>query len=169
MANIIERQVPSDALTQPLLNDGAFVDCYCIEIECEVSLSQYIFAFYTSPLFKVERALLSLITLKRTKDCEAVALSLGKTDRYSIWQVENRTADQLLLADFTGNTMSWFQVEPLFVNHSSRTRLYFGSVVMPRKVDENGKPKFGLIFHLLLKFHSLYSRALLKAAYKKVV
>ena len=46
----------------------------------------------------------------------------------------------------------------------ARTRLYFGSAVVPVKDARSGRPRFGLPFRALLGFHKLYSRVLLGAA-----
>ena len=50
---------------------------------------------------------------------------------------------------------------------ATRTRLYFGSAVIPR-VGADGERKFGLAFHALIGLHKLYSRALLKAAISRL-
>jgi len=169
MPKIIETEVPLDALSVGYLKEGAFVDCYYIDIPKEVTLEQYIQAFYTTFLFKVERSVLSLVTFTLAKDSEAVDLSLGKTERYSIWTVEKRKSDQILLCEFTENTRSWLSVKVIKVEGVITTRLYFGSVVIPKSVSENGEGNFGFIFHLLGKFHKVYSKSLLNAAYKKLI
>jgi len=165
MPKVIASELPSHALSASYKEQGAFVDCYYIDIAKDVGLDNYIQAFYTTALFKVERSLLSLATFKRTKDDEAVKLSLGESDSYSIWTVEGRQSNQIMLRDFTGNTRSWLMVEKASgggcdSNRDSEmsTRLYFGSVVVPKDVTENGAGSFGVLFHLLGKFHQVYSR-----------
>ena len=168
MPKVFESELPSNALSATYKTQGAFVDCYYSEIAKDVSLDQYIQAFYTTPLFKLERSLLSLATFKGASDHDALALSLGKSDRYSIWTVEGREANQILMRDFTGNTRSWLMVEK--ANGSEvKNRLYFGSVVVPKGKAEKGQASFGGLFHLLGKFHQVYSKALLSAAYKKLL
>lgn len=169
MSKIIETEIPFDALSAAYLDAGAFVDCYYIDIPKEVTLEQYIKAFYTTPLFKVERSILSLATFKLAKDSEAIELSLGKAKSYSIWTVENRDTDQIILCEFTENTRSWLRVNVIKTAGVTTTRLFFGSVVIPKKGSENGDVKFGFLFHLLGKFHQIYSKALLSAAYKKLL
>ncbi|MEH6450534.1 MAG: hypothetical protein V7765_17820 [Oleispira sp.] len=168
MPKVIATELPSDALSTSYQEQGAFVDCYYMDIAKDISLEQYIQAFYTTTLFKLERSLLSLATFKRTKDVEAVELSLGKSDQYSIWTVEGRESNQIMLRDFTGNTRSWLMVQKPNENQMG-TRLYFGSVVVPKSVSKNGQGSFGVLFHLLDKFHEVYSRALLNAAYRKLL
>lgn len=168
MPNVFTTELPKSALSASYQGQGAFVDCYYLDIDQDISLDKYIQAFYTTPVFKLERSLLSLATFKRTNDDDALELSLGKSDRYSIWTVEGRETNQILMRDFTGNTRSWLMVEKASDNEM-KTRLYFGSVVVPKGKTENGQASFGGLFHLLGKFHQVYSKALLSAAYKKLL
>ncbi len=167
MPKVIASELPSHALSTSYKEQGAFVDCYYIDITKDISLDKYIQAFYTTAIFKLERSLLSLATFKCTKDDEAIELSLEKSDSYSIWTVEGRQSNQIMLRDFTGNTRSWLMVEKLNENEMS-TRLYFGSVVVPKNITENKQASFGVLFHLFGKFHEIYSRALLNAAFRKL-
>jgi len=169
MSKIVQAAVPCHALSAKYMQQGAFVDCYYIDIPKEVSLDNYIKAFYTTFLFKIERTILSLATFKQAIDMHAVELSLGTSENYSVWTVEGRVSDQIMLRDFTGKTRSWLMVQKSRVNEGTFTRLYFGSVVVPKAVSANGQAKFGFIFHVLGKFHQLYSRALLNAAYNKLL
>ena len=50
-----------------------------------------------------------------------------------------------------------------------RTRLHFGSAVVPLAQAEGGKRRMGLAFHALFAFHRLYSRLLLRAACSRLV
>ncbi len=168
MPKVNECELPNIALSAGYKTQGAFVDCYYSEIAKDVSLDEYIQAFYTTPLFKLERSLLSLATFKCASDHDALALSLGKSECYSIWTVEGREANQILMRDFTGNTRSWLMVKKASAGGAG-TRLYFGSVVVPKGTSENGKKSFGNFFHLFDKFHQVYSRALLSAAYRKLM
>lgn len=167
MSKVFITELPDIALSARYQAQGAFVDCYYVDIAKDVSLQTYIQAFYTTPLFKLERSLLSLVTLKHTKDSDAVELSLGKTDHFSFWTVEGREINQILLRDLSGNTRSWLMVEKSS-DKEVKTRLFFGSVVVPKERSKNGKASFGLLFHLLDKFHKVYSRALISAAYRSL-
>ena len=167
--NINEIEVPVTALSAKYRERGAFIDCYCIDLPKDISLEQYIQSFYTTTLFKLERTVLSIATLKSASDKDAVELSLGLADKYSIWSVESRRDNQILLADFTGKTKSWLMVQRLTSTKTPMTRLYFGSVVIPKTITKNGQVSFGAVFHLLSKFHQIYSRALLKAATQQLL
>ena len=167
MPKVFESELPSNALSATYKTQGAFVDCYYSEIAKDVSLDEYIQAFYTTPLFKLERSLLSLATFKRANDDGAVELSLGKSDHYSIWTVEGRESNQIMLLDFSGNTRSWLMVEDK--KNEMGTRLYFGSVVVPKDRKNNGQASLGKLFHFFGSFHKIYSKALLSAAYRKLL
>ena len=82
------------------------------------------------------------------------------------WTVEARGTDQLLLCDFQGRTRSWLMVTP--GEHGHSTRLYFGSAVVARVDRRTGRSRMGWGFHALLGFHRLYSRALLRAAQRRL-
>ena len=83
--------------------------------------------------------------------------------------MEGQSPSELLLADFTGRTRSWLMATPVAGSDQAlRTRLYFGSAVVPRPGKGGQKPVMGWLFHALLGFHRLYSRLLLSAASRRV-
>lgn len=127
------------------------------------SHSAFVEAFYTTALFKVERLILAWFVARPSTDLQARQLAEGSTDSFAAWRVEGRAPDQLLLTDFVGRTRSWLMVAPV-PGANARTRLYFGSAVVPRGHAGKGPPRMGLAFHALLGFHKLYSRLLLRAA-----
>ena len=51
--------VPADSFLGAYAAKGAFTDCYAASVPGSVSLSEFVLAFYTTPLFKVERWLLA--------------------------------------------------------------------------------------------------------------
>lgn len=159
---------PSDALTKRDRDKGAMTDCFYIDKPGNVSLEEYISAFYTTRLFKAERAILSIVIRKPSTDKDAILLSQNKTDRFSAWTVEERTFNQILLRDFKGDTKSWLMVQPMTTKALPTTRLYFGTVVVPKKISKDGKASVSYIFHLFGGLHRIYSRALLKSAYNKL-
>ncbi len=140
---------------------GAFTDCYAVEIDGVVTLSDLVQAFYTTPLFKLERWLLARLLGLRSSDLEAEQLAEGKATSFSAWRVENRSTDQILLD--AGQTRSWLSVA--VDDRSHKTTLLFGSAVVPMRPGG----KFGLAFHALLGFHRLYSKLLLSAAKRRVI
>lgn len=139
---------------------GAYTDSYLTEIPIQVSFSDYVFAFYTTPLFKVERLILKLLVRKPSTDKDARELADGVRAQFAAWTVEARSEDQILMCDFAGSTRSWLMTVPT----ENGTRLYFGSAVVPHRISKNGKPSLGFFFTALLGFHKIYSVLLLYSA-----
>ena len=165
---IFEPELPEGALLQPYRRDGSYTDCYCMEMPRAITMAQYVSAFYTTALFKVERRILAVAVRKPSTDQDAQALALGHTSDFAAWRVEGRTGHQLLLCDFLGRTRSWLMVEPMGDDPAGPTRLYFGSAVVPKSRSAQGRASFGWAFHALGGFHRLYSKALMRAAHAKL-
>jgi hypothetical protein len=153
-------ELPPDALLQRYCASGAYADCYRADIAQPVSHADYVQAFYTSAVFKLERVILRVFAARGSTDAQAAALARGEVDVFAAWAVEGRAPNQLLLCDFTRRTRSWLMVTPL----PSGTRLYFGSAVVPVHDPRTGASRLGFSFSALLGFHKLYSRVLLSAA-----
>lgn len=165
---MIERtDLPATALLARYTSDtGAYTDCYSTTVPGVVTHERFVRAFYTGFVFRIERFLLSAFARRPSTDGDVDALASGTRDAFAAWDVEARAADQLLLRDFTGRTRSWLMVEPTW--DCRGTTLYFGSAVVP-KVHANGDRSLGRRFELLLGFHKLYSRVLLRAARARVL
>jgi hypothetical protein len=148
-------ELPRDSFLISYRERGAFADCYSTVVPGAVTLEQYVRAFYTSPLFKVERFILTWAVRKPSTDEDATRLASGAASAFSAWTTEQRSGDQLLMCDIGGRTRSWFMVTP----DTGGTRLYFGSAVVPGRDGRMGSG-----FSALLWFHKLYSLALLRAA-----
>ncbi len=166
MSTVRSCELPDDALLRKYLLDGAYADCYVIEVEQPVSQAGYVEAFYTSGVFRIERTLLAWFVSRPSTDLQARELAAGTLDSYAAWSVEARAPDQLLLCDFMGRTRSWL-MSCSDVDRQT-TRLYFGSAVVPASRHRTGKASMGLLFRALLGFHQLYSRILLRAAATRV-
>jgi hypothetical protein len=161
-------EVPPSSLLSKYKEAAGFADCYVAEVSYPVTQENFIEAFYTSPLFKVERTLLKYLAARPATDGDAKQLAGGKTGRFSAWSVEGQSPSELLLADFTGRTRSWLMAAPVStVAPAQGTLLYFGSAVVPRRGKGTAKPSMGWPFHALLGFHRLYSRLLLAAASRR--
>ena len=154
--------LPEASLLESHRRNGAYTDCYATDVPHAVSFERYVEAFYTTWLFKLERWILLLVS-KPSSDHEAARLARGEIERFAAWTVEGRAEDQVLLCDYTGRTRSWLMVRDVSEGGASRTRLYFGSAVVPRS-GPDGERKLGFPFDLLLDFHKAYSVALLHAA-----
>ncbi len=165
MAHIRPCEVPLTSLLRVYKDGPGFADCYVTEVRATVTQAMFIEAFYTSTLFKVERMLLQYLASKPASDRDAQHLAAGEVGAFSAWRVEQQSAHELLLADMTGRTRSWLMASPAqSASHPAGTLLYFGSAVVARPGAHGAKPSMGWQFDLLLGFHRLYSRLLLRAA-----
>lgn len=160
MSVIHRAALPAYALLADRARDGEYADCYVVEVPQAVSHADFVEAFYTTWLFRLERVLLAWLVSKPSTDAEARALARGERTTFAAWNVEERVGNQLVMRDFQGKTCSWLMVEPL----PASTRLYFGSGIASRVDRVTGEKRMGRGFSLLLGFHKLYSRALLGAA-----
>jgi hypothetical protein len=162
MAHIDACELPDDALLRRYLGAGAYADCYVAELARPVSQPEFVEAFYTTAVFKVERLLLSWFVARPSTDAQAAQLAGGQLGSFAAWSVEAREPDQLLLSDFQGRTRSWLMSAP--AANGRTTRLFFGSAVVPIVDRRSGEVRMGASFRALLGFHKLYSRVLLRAA-----
>jgi hypothetical protein len=166
--------LPDDAILQryrhpsSATDAGAFTDCYTLTLEGTVTLADFVNAFYTTAVFKLERIILKYLARKPSSDEEAKKLSRAEVDRFSAWAVEDRTHDQLLMCDFRGRTRSWFMVVPMSARNEVATKLYFGSAVVPAHSKQSARPEPGKAFGLLLGLHRIYSIVLLHSAGKRL-
>ena len=161
MPDVAPCAVPPGALLQRYVGQaGHYTDCFETRLRDDVTLDAFISAFYTTWLFGLERAVLTVALRRRIHDRDVAALASGGADRFAAWTVEARTPDQILLCDLRGGTRSYLAVEP---HADGGTRLLFGSAVVPSK---SGKLGFGV--KLLIPVHRFYSTALLRAACRKL-
>jgi hypothetical protein len=169
VSDVDSRPLPGHALLARYAADGSYTDCYVTEVSGAVSHAEYVEAFYTTWLFKLERRVLKWLAARPSTDKEAGELAHGAREKFAAWAVEARAADQLLVCDFQGNTRSWFMAEPALRNGGAVTRLYFGSAVLAHRDSKTGERRLKPQFRVLLGFHKLYSRALLRAARTRLV
>ncbi len=166
MFSIESCPLPAEALLRDYTRDGVYTDCFRTEVRGNPSHADYIRAFYTTRLFKLERLVLRWILSKPSSDDEAIRLANGETDRFAAWQTEKRGQDQILLTDVAGRTRSWLMIEPGDDDANRPVRLYFGSAVI--RVPRSGGAS-GLAFALLIRFHRLYSVLLLYSAKRRLL
>jgi len=156
--------IPDDVLLNNYLREGTYTDCYVTDIRGSVSHVQYVLAFYTTRVFKLERLILKLAVSRPSTDAQAKQLATGSIDEFAAWDVEARSDNQLLMCDVQRRTRSWLMVVPMEGTGGSRTRLYFGSAVVPVRNARTGMLTLGFVFRALLGFHRVYSVVLLSAA-----
>ena len=164
---ITPSDLPIGALLGTYRDAGAYTDCYAADIPQSVSHAEYVEAFYTTWVFKLERWVLAMLVAKPSTDLQAQALASGEADAFAAWSVEARTDNQLLMCDFHRRTRSWLMSVPVD-DAPAGTRLYFGSAVVPVTHARSGRSAMGLVFRALLGFHKLYSRILLRAAISRL-
>ena len=162
-------EIPPHALLRRYLDGGGFADCYAVDVAGTVTQAAFVEAFYTSSLFKIERWILKVLAASPSTDAQARQLAAGELTEFAAWTVESQTPAQLLLADVSGRTRSWLMASPTASPPAApRTRLHFGSAVVPRRAAPGEAPSLGWLFGSLLAFHRLYSRLLLRAASRRV-
>jgi len=161
MLSIKKCSVPTDTLLHRYLSNDIYADCYCTEISRHVSFPEFIFTFYTTPLFKLERFILTWTVAKSSTDKQARELADCEREDFAAWTVVNRRENEILVCDYQSRTRSWLSVVPA---GDSQTRLYFGSAVVPGPKSKKGKSSLGYMFEALLGFHRLYSVLLLYSA-----
>lgn len=130
------------------MRKGSFTDCYAKSVSVPVTLAEFIEAFYTTRLFKLERWLLAKVLSIPSSDEQALQLAQSKSKTLSAWQVELRSSQEVILAAW--QTRSWLCVRQE-AGANPCTTLLFGSAVVPVRLDG----KFGLAFHLFGGFHRL--------------
>jgi hypothetical protein len=149
---------PEHALLREYATRG-YTDGFCVEVPFALSQATYVEAFYTTWVFRLERAILALAVKRPSTDAQAAQLARRELSRFAAWDVEARGGDQLLMCDMHGKTRSWLMCEAL---DGARTRLWFGSAVTGER-DAEGATRLGGLYRALLGFHVLYSRVLLAA------
>lgn len=150
--------VPRDGLLQAYVARG-YTDCFEVMSPLEIDLGAFIDAFYTTWLFRLERAVLSVALRRRIRDADVAALAAG-ADTFAAWRVEGRADHQILLCDMAGHTRSY-----LAVSHKQGgvTRLVFGSAVVAADSGQSGG-----MMKALLPLHRFYSKCLLRLAERKL-
>ena len=149
--------VPKGALLQPYVDRAeAYTDCFSEVLPGNITLAAFVSAFYTTWLFRLERAVLTLSQRRRIRDAEVAALARGEAERFAVWRVEARSDNQILLCDISGHTRSFLAVA---AEEGGATRLLFGSAVVGDAAGE-----FPFWVNVLMPFHRVYSKALLYLA-----
>lgn len=164
-ASVHQCPLPPDAALKAYAGSGAYTDCYAVVLPRVITQVEYVEAFYTTPVFKVERWLIAKFLSRPSTDVQAQQLAQGGLNSFAAWSVEQRTSNELVLS--AGRTRSW-----LMASHApglGSTKLYFGSAVVPRRgAAATARSGMGWQFKAMLGFHRLYSRILLGAACRRL-
>ena len=145
-------EVPASSLIARYLADPAsHVDAYVAS--GDATLEAFVRAFFSTPIFRLERRLLRLAG-KMSSDAQVNDLASGAGSAMAAWVVEDRSATELLMKVPGSPIRTWLAV--------GQGELWFGSAI----VAEGGKVPF--LAKALMPFHHVYSRTLLRAAAKRV-
>ena len=161
---IRQADLPPQALLASQARSNDHLDCFTADVPVSVSLADFVAAFYTTWLFKLERVVLGMAGHPST-DHQALALANGERQDFAFWRMEAREGQQLLMRDLSGATCSWLMVKPM----ASGTLLYFGSGVRARQRPGHNPERLAWSYRALMGLHLLYARALLAAAARRVV
>jgi len=164
MVSIEKCPVPANSLLHKYATNEGYADCYLTQSNGRISIADFLFAFYTTPLFRLERSILKFVIAKPSTDFEARQLADGTRQDFAAWRVEARNQNEILMCDIHGRTRSWLMVVPMNKANGFQTQLYFGSAVVPRQNLKTGQPSLELRFRALLGFHKIYSILLLHSA-----
>src|SRR5215208_473659 len=149
MFSIQKCPIPANTLLDKYSMDGGYADCYSTEIPGQVSFSEFVYFFYTTYLFKLERLILRWTVSKPSTDPQASQLADGSRTTFAAWHVENRKENELVMCDFQGQTRSWMMVVPV---SSVQTRLYFGSAIVPNRNTKTRELSMSFVYQALLGF-----------------
>ncbi|MEL6550324.1 MAG: hypothetical protein AAFQ54_08780 [Pseudomonadota bacterium] len=145
-------EVPRESLLARYIEDPAsHVDAYVTA--GEASLADFISAFFSSPLFRLERRILALGGAA-SSDPQIALLAAGEGAHMAAWEVVERNAHELLLTVPNTPIRTWLAVAP--------GELWFGSAI----VASDGQ--IPIAARALMPFHALYSRSLLALAARRV-
>ena len=161
-----QTELPPESLLNRYKESKDFTDCYRIDLEQKIDFKDYVYAFYTSWLFKLERFVLKWLVNKPSTDEGVQLLALGEVKKFAAWSVEARAENQLLLCDYQGQTRSWLRV---IEQDDGVTSIYFGSAVVYKRDNKGRTIEFNQVFKFISLFHHIYSKALLSCAAKKLL
>lgn len=168
MFSVAKATIPKGGLLNAYANQtNVYTDCFTANVPLSVSIAEFTFAFFTTPVFRLERAILSLSGSGHSTDQDVKDLAAGKSEKLAAWRVEKTEANQLLLTASKGRIRTWLMTEP-DTSETDHTRLYFGSAVLPKEKQPDGKSEMGFLFRTLLGFHKMYSRILLWSAKRQI-
>lgn len=165
MFSVRDIAIPEDGLLRAYSErPGCYTDCFYIDTERTVSIADFVFAFFTTPIFKLERRILAATHAAPSTDEGIEDMAAGRNEAMALWRVEKRAPDQLLMRVTNERVRTWLMIAP----QAQSTRLYFGSAVVPKETTAGDEPEIGLVFRSLLRAHRFYSMALLWSAKRKI-
>lgn len=153
--------VPGDSLLHRYaLREDVYTDCFEVMLPVQADMAEFVEAFYSTWLFRLERGVLMLGTRQRISDAQLRDLAAGRSEGFAVWRVEARNASELLLADRHGHTRSYLA---FVAKEGGVARLIFGSAVLP--ATGGAMPVW---VRAMMPLHRMYSKALLRLAERKL-
>ena len=163
MVQIAQKDVPSGSLIAQFGADpDYYADAFTARARPGIDLREFLAVFYRTLPIRAERQVLRLAG-HGSNDEDVTRLTNDDADRFAMWSVESRRADEILLSDLSGRTKSWLKVEPV----EGATQLWFGSILVPFQ-QKNGGFGIGGLATALIGPHRFYSRVLLRSAAKRL-
>lgn len=152
--------LPAESIAADYVEQGRYVDCFAVSMTDRIEFPQYLEAFYTSKVFKLERLILAAFVRRPSTDQQACQLAAGELQQFAAWSQEARTENQIIMCDYQQLTRSWLMAK----SEAGITTLFFGTIIVPKgKAAAEGK-QMGLLFRVTLWAHLLYSKILLRSA-----
>lgn len=148
----------SSFLTSQAETAGHYTDCFDATVDGPVSITDFIEAFFNSPVLRLERKLIGL-AVQKSSPADVTDFASGKTNSLAVWTTETRGDDQITMLVKGGRIRSWLMVEPA----GDQTRLLFGSSVTP-VTGKDGSPTLGFGVRAFMGFHILYAKICLASA-----
>lgn len=74
--------LPAGVLLRRCRKPGFYTNCFCADIPFRVSQEQFVLAFYSTALFRLERFILKWVVSKPSTDEQAAALASAKADEF---------------------------------------------------------------------------------------
>ena len=83
MFSIESCAIPDSALLNSYLMEDTYTDCYVTDVAQSVSHDEFIIAFYTTHIFKLERLILKLFVSRPSTDDQVKELAAGDIDTFA--------------------------------------------------------------------------------------
>ena len=75
--------IPDESLLRRYRESGDYADCYTTSVAGSVTHAEFVTAFYTTWLFKLERWILTWAVGKPSTDVDAARVATGASDRFA--------------------------------------------------------------------------------------
>lgn len=143
--------------------EGCETDCFQADVPGHPDIDRFVHIFFDTWVFRIERRLLALLGEDYATSEDVAALAGRSSDTLAAWTVQDRSADEIILAFKRPRGRTWLQATQLDGSLGS-TRLRFGSALLPNIDSEGQTASISWGLKIGLPLHRLYARLLLAAA-----